>query len=116
MQFLLTGFTHDRGFRIFTFEGISPDRIRAPFTVRADLDLSRRYGIRLQDLPLICRSLLEGMGDGEQQHAFTFTEDAMRLRANNLAAIQALATVNKKPPRKKVTENNGMAWRSSPQS
>lgn len=112
MQFLLTGFTHDRGFRVFLFEGISPDRIRAPFTVRADLALSRRYGIRLQDLPLICRSLLESMGEGEQQHAFTFTEDAMRLRANNMAAAQALATV-KKTPRKKITENNGMAWRTS---
>ncbi|HEX5226119.1 MAG TPA: hypothetical protein VFW44_00335 [Bryobacteraceae bacterium] len=112
MTFLLTGFTHDGGFRVFTFEGISADRLRAAFTVRADLALSRRYGIRLQDLPLICRALLEGIGEEEQQHSFTFTEDAMRLRANDIAAAHASAASSKKPPRKKITENTGMAWRS----
>jgi len=113
LQFLLTGFTHEKGFRVFTFEGISPDRVRAAFTVRADMGLSKRYGIPLQDLPLICRALLEGIGDGEQEHVFTLTEEAMRLRADKIAASQALAKLNRKPPRKKITENNGVAWRSS---
>jgi hypothetical protein len=115
LQFVLTGFTHDKEFRVFTFEGISADRMRAVFTVRADLNLSRRYGIRFQELPLICRALLEGMGEGELQHTFTFTEDAMRLRASNVAATQASAALNRKPPRKRPTENNGTAWRTSPQ-
>lgn len=115
MQFLLTGFTHEKGFRVFTFEGISSERIRVAFTVRADLALSRRYGIRLQDLPLICRSLLEDIGEGEQEHVLTFTEEAMRVRASKIAASQALARVARKPPRKRITENNGIAWRHSSQ-
>ena len=83
MQFILTGFTQDREFRVFAFEGIDADRVRTPFTVRADLALSRTYGIRLQELPLMCRAILEAprgrSGRRDAQNALTFTEDAMRL-------------------------------------
>ena len=41
MQFVLTGFTQDLGCRVFAFEGIAVDRMRTPFTVRADLALIR---------------------------------------------------------------------------
>jgi len=86
MQFVLTGFKQEREFRVFAFEGIAADRVRIAFTVRADLDLSRRYGIRLQELPLICREVLEQREEGEQIHALTFTEDAMRIHASDRAA------------------------------
>ncbi len=33
--------------------------MRIRFTVRADLSLSRKYGIRLQELPLMCLGILE---------------------------------------------------------
>jgi hypothetical protein len=112
MQFILTGFTQDREFRVFAFEGIAADRARLPFTVRADLTLSRTYGIRLQELPLMCRGLLEGRDEGEQHNAFTFTEEAMRLHASNCIAARALAALKKKAPRKPVSENIGAAWRS----
>ena len=111
MQFVLTGFTQDREFRVFAFEGIAADRVRIAFTVRADLDLSRRYGIRLQELPLICREVLEHREEGEQRRALTFTEDAMRIHASDRAA-RATAARNKKPPRKANHEGNGAAWRS----
>lgn len=51
MQFILTGFTPDTGFRVFAFQGIGTDRTRTDFTVRTDLSLIRRYGIRMQELP-----------------------------------------------------------------
>jgi hypothetical protein len=54
MQFTLTGFTQDAGCRVFAYEGVGDDRVRIRFTVRADLALSRKYGIRLQELPLMC--------------------------------------------------------------
>ena len=41
MQFLLTGFTHDMGFRVFAFDRIGEDRIRTRCTVRTDLALVR---------------------------------------------------------------------------
>jgi hypothetical protein len=112
MQFILTGFTQDREFRVFAFEGISADRVRTPFTVRADLALSRIYGIRLQELPLMCRGILEHREEGEEQSALTFTEDAMRLHASNCVAARALAAQKKKAPRRPANENNGAAWRS----
>ena len=117
MQFVLTGFKQDREFRVFAFEGIAADRVRIAFTVRADLDLSRRYGIRLQELPLICREVLERREvleerqESEQLHALTFTEDAMRVHASDRAA-RATAARAKKPPRKANHEGNGAAWRS----
>jgi hypothetical protein len=111
MQFVLTGFKQEREFRVFAFEGIAADRVRIAFTVRADLDLSRRYGIRLQELPLICREVLEQREEGEQMHALTFTEDAMRIHASDRAA-RASAARSKKPPRKPNHEGDGAAWRS----
>jgi hypothetical protein len=116
MQFILTGFTQDREFRVFAFEGINADRVRTPFTVRADLALSRTYGIRLQELPLMCRAILEGREKGPEdedaQNALTFTEEAMRLHASNCSAARALAAQKKKAPRRPGNETNGAAWRS----
>jgi hypothetical protein len=116
MQFILTGFTQDREFRVFAFEGIAADRVRTPFTVKADLALSRTYGIRLQELPLMCRGILEqreeGPEEGAAENALTFTEEAMRLHASNCIAARALAAQKKKAPRRPANEANGSAWRS----
>jgi hypothetical protein len=112
MQFILTGFTQDSGFRVFAFEGIAADRVRVPFTVRADLALSRTYGIRLQELPLMCRGVLESREEGEQESTLTFTEEAMRLHASNCIAARALAAQKRKSTRRPPSENIGAAWRS----
>jgi len=82
MQFVLMGFTPDIGFRVFEFEGIRADQTRAEFSVRTDLSLARAYGIALQELPLLCRRLLEGRDQGEPQRMLTFTEGEMRIHAN----------------------------------
>ena len=80
MQFIFTGFMQDMGFRVFAFERVGPDRIRMKYTVRADLALLLRYGIPMQELPLLCRRLLERRNDDrEERGAVTFTEDEMRL-------------------------------------
>jgi hypothetical protein len=116
MQFILTGFTQDREFRVFAFEGIAADRVRTPYTVRADLALSRTYGIRLQELPLMCRAILERREEGTEQepvpNALTFTEEAMRLHATSCTAARALAAQKKKAPRRPTPETAGAAWRS----
>ena len=72
MQFVLTGFTPDTGFRVFNFEGIAEDRSRIGFTVRTDLALTRKYGIQMQDLPLLCRGLLERRDENETGRALIF--------------------------------------------
>ena len=101
MQFTLTGFTQDAGSRVFAYEGTGEDRVRIKFTVRADLALSRKYGIRLQELPLMCLGILERSSETDEAsgtepngdpRAMTFTEDAMmRYSEDCLAARDAAA-------------------------
>src|SRR5579859_7051557 len=103
MQFILTGFTQDTGFRVFAFEGVAIGQIRTIFTVKADLALSRRYGIAMQELPLLCRSLLDRQEEGGHiedetgelevvdKHTLTFSEDEMRACADKRTADRALA-------------------------
>jgi hypothetical protein len=117
MQFILTGFTQDTGFRVFAFEGVVVGQIRTVFTVRADLALSRRYGIAMQELPLLCRSLLDRQDEGAnkdevvQNHELIFSEKEMRAWSDKRAADRALAALKKKAPRRPVVENAGAAWR-----
>jgi hypothetical protein len=111
MQFVLTGFTQDLGCRVFAFEGIAVDRIRTPFTVRADLALIRRYGIQIQELPLLCRSVLERRDEASEAQAFTFTEEEMRTCATARAAAKDEAAHRRRPPRRPSPEGLGAAWR-----
>lgn len=57
--FVLTGFSHDLGFRVFEFNCVDETRARTRYTVRADMTLVRKCGIHIQELPLLCRRLLE---------------------------------------------------------
>ena len=111
MQFVLTGFTQDMGFRVFAFERVGDDRVRTPFTVRADLTLIRRYEIRVQELPLLCRGLLERRDETPEMRTFTFTEEDMRHYANDCATARQAAAAKRKPPRRPSNENLGAAWR-----
>src|SRR5205814_65359 len=101
------------GFRVFAFVGIAADRVRSGFTVRADLALIRRYGIRLQDLPLMCRGVLERRDETEAKRALTFTEDQMRVYAKDCALAREAAAQKRKPPRRPPSENVGAAWRGT---
>src|SRR5437868_98567 len=110
MQFILTGFTEETGSRVFAYEGIREDRSRTTFTVRADLTMIRTYGIRLQELPLLCRGILERGLETEDKRAWTFTEEEMGLYAK---VARDAAAQKRKPPRRPPTENAGAAWRAS---
>jgi len=110
IQFVLKGFSQIKGFRVFAFEGIASDRTRAMFTVKADLDMSRTYGIRLQELPLLCRAVLERTYFGGEKRAFAYSEEEMRLFADSAAARQEAAK-QKKPPRRPASDQVGAAWR-----
>jgi hypothetical protein len=121
MPFILTGFRQDMGFRVFAFERRETTRSRMEFTVKADLGLIRRYDIRVQELPLLCRSLLERQEASETQRAtavsdaetraLTFTEDEMRSCASDRAAAKTEAARKRKPPKRPTGENPGAAWR-----
>jgi len=111
MQFMLTGFTQDMAFRVFAFERMGTDRVRTKMVVRADLALVRRYGIQMQELPLLCRNLLERSDNGAETHTLTFSEDDMSLHAKDRASAKEAAARRRKPPRRTPSENVGAAWR-----
>ena len=94
MQFILKGFSQVKGFRVFAFERIAADWTRTAFTVRTNVALTRLYGIRLQELPLLCRSVLE-RSDDEENRALTFTEEDMRLHADGVRAREEAARQRK---------------------
>ena len=110
LQFILTGFTQDMGFRVFAFERMGEGRVRTKFTVRADLSLIRRYDIRMQELPLLCRNLLERCNDVETCTVI-FTEAEMSLHAQDCAAARQAAALKRKP-RRPPLENAGTGWRT----
>jgi hypothetical protein len=111
MRFVLTGFTQEVGVRVFAFSGVATDAARTEFTVRADLALSRRYEIRMQELPLLCRGLLEQRPEGDETRDLTFTEEAMQVHAKDCAAARVAAAAKRRPPRRPSGENLGAAWR-----
>jgi hypothetical protein len=109
VQFTLRGFRQVLGFRVYAFEARAEDQSRIPFTVKADLDLARRYGIRLQELPLLCREILDTCPKDAPQRAFAFTEEAMRL----FAAARDETAKPRKPPRRPASDQVGAAWRGT---
>jgi hypothetical protein len=98
MQYLLTGFTQNTGVRVFVFEGVAADWVRTAYSVSADLPLARKHGIQMQELPLLCRGVLEQRGEDDDRRAFTFTEGDMTLHAGLVRA--ALELSKKKAPRR----------------
>jgi len=98
VQYLLTGFTQDTGVRVFAFYGIAADWARTAYSVKADLALARKHGIQMQELPLLCRAVLERRSESDDQRDFTFTEGDMTLHSDLVRA--AIESHKKKGPRR----------------
>ncbi|MBA3974072.1 MAG: hypothetical protein C0504_07635 [Candidatus Solibacter sp.] len=109
MQFVLDGFSEAGGFRVFTFERVAADRSRTLFTVKTDVAMTQRYGIRLQELPLLCRAILEQHHEDDTSRAFTYTEEDMCRHANRATAKaeEAKQKRDRRPPPVKAAP----AWR-----
>lgn len=110
MRFVLTGFSHNAGLRVFGFEGVAADQTRTKFSVSADIALSGRYGIRVQELPLLCLRFLEQHDTGDKKRDLTFGEEDMCVYASNCAAEREAAQrkrSSRRPPRNVATRT---AW------
>jgi len=125
MQFTLTGFTQETGCRVFAYEGVGEDRVRIRFTVRADLALSRKYGIRLQELPLMCLGILERSSVSDEaggveslvaQRALTFTEAAMIQYADDCVAARDAAALKRSSLRRQPAKASAAAAEFNPYS
>ena len=107
-QFFLTGFTQAAGIRIYAFQG-RVDASRTDYTVEVDLALIPGYGIRIQDLPLLCRELLQQQAQPDEITAVVFTEQRMRSHAEKLAAARHEAE-HKKQPRHFASADAETGW------
>jgi len=110
-QYILTGFSQAEGIRVYAFEGIGGG-LRVDYTVEVDLSLIPNYGIRIQDLPLLCRELLQKRVESGEISALTFTEEEMRAHAEKLAAEREESARRKSAGRRPVNVNPGSGWRA----
>jgi len=97
-QFFLTGFTQAAAIRIYAFD-CRVDALRIGYTVEVDLALISGFGIRIQDLPLLCRELLQQRAQLDEICTVVFTEQRMRSHAEKLAVAREEAEHKKKQPR-----------------
>jgi hypothetical protein len=112
-HFMFAGFTQTAGIRTYAFESIGAGA-RTDHTVEVNLALLTGYGIRIQELPLLCRELLQQREEPDGLSACVFTEPQMRSHAEKLAIAKAEAAQKRKPPRHlAATPNPGSAWRNS---
>jgi hypothetical protein len=102
MRFNFIGFRQDGGSRVLTYEALGEDRVRTRFTVRVDLELSRRRGIRLQELPLLCVSVLERRTGDDRD--LTFSDEAMARAVQETAAAQEAEAARTAPPKRRKKE------------
>ena len=81
------------------------------FTVEADVRMLRKYGIGLQELPLLCRHLLEKPNHGSPARALSFGEDLMKEQADRRAALKQAALGKKKVYRRRRPAPLGQYFR-----
>lgn len=94
MQYILLGYDQAAGVRMYAFQGLA-NGARTNFTVGVDLTLINGYGIRIQDLPLLCRELLERRMEGGEARVLTLDEGEMRGYAEVCAAAREAARQKK---------------------
>lgn len=107
MQYQFIRFDQSEGVRRFAFDCIAEDRSISKVVVRADVMLARKYDIRLQELPLLCRRFLAELPPDSMEQSVTFSEAQMR--AVQTASRPLADTKQRKPPR--VSASTGHAWR-----
>src|SRR5579864_9408464 len=101
IEFVLAGFRQDNNIRRYSFQGIGVDRKGTEFTVGAELAQENKYRIPLQELPLLCRHVLEGYGSG-QTRALMFSETDMigyaTRRTAEMDAAEQKRRAHRSPP------------------
>jgi hypothetical protein len=110
MQFVLAGFRQVDNVRRYYFDVVGEDRTRKQVVVAADLGLVHQYRIPLQELPVLCRRLLEGRVKIE---TITFTEREMAQYADERSQAASAAAAKRRTHRPPVSDRVGNAWRGA---
>lgn len=85
MDYLLTSYRRANSVRVLVFDEVAADRTRTEFTVSIDIGLIGKYAIGLQELPLLCRQLLEKRANAAVTRTLVFAEADMALLADERA-------------------------------
>jgi hypothetical protein len=126
LEFIMTGFKQSLNVRHYSFQIVAGDRTRRDVLVDADLDMMRRHGISIQEMPLLCKHLLETMEDtriavaeakGESKtlsaetavERIEFTEQSMVLLAQVRATAKREQELRRKRPVVPVRNNTNAA-------
>jgi hypothetical protein len=120
VEFVLTGFSQENNIRRYTFQALPAGNSKPvatnkkEWTVSADLSLMRKHKIPLQELPLLCKRLVEAQADQAKEDTLMFTERDMLGYASNRTAAELAAEVKKRARRMPSSSRVGMAWRTAP--
>jgi hypothetical protein len=111
VEFIFKGFRDTNATRCFAFECVGSDRSRTNVTINADMIAAKKYNILLQDLPLLCRGMLQANQDTVLPASMTFSEHQM----SEVQAALLQKAADRKPPRRgRVSPLTGQAWRTGP--
>jgi hypothetical protein len=77
LEYVLTNFQQQLNIRRFFFKGTNAAKERLEYIVGIDLTWARKYGIPVQELPLLCVRFLEQRTDDLQPRGVNFTEAQM---------------------------------------
>jgi hypothetical protein len=106
MLFVLMGFDQEAGVRQYAFQRVV-NGARTDFTVGVDMALIPGSGIGIQDLPLLCREILEHAAEGEGLRALTLTATDLRVYADHCATAREAAAQKRKARKPPPAETAG---------
>jgi len=110
VNFVFTGFHQNDSVRQYVFQSVT--RPNEKFTVGADLNLVRKHKIPLQELPLLCRRLLEAKDEPQESPGLVFTEQEMLGYVEKRARVAHDAELKRRRFRVAASPRIGEAWRS----
>lgn len=111
MSFVFRGFQQTNGQRTYTYDGVAADRSRSEFTVLVELAMLRRHKISLQELPLLCRAVLDSEAALPcEQRSYAFGEVQMCVQDAYAAAKAEAAQKRRKAPKRAPAHNPEHAW------
>lgn len=86
MRFALTGFYQNYNIRRYLFQGIGEGGRRTDWNVDVDLTMLQRYGIPIQEAPLLCSVALAAQAIHDKSQTFMIPESHLRARAAERAS------------------------------
>lgn len=96
MDYVLMDFQQRANVRHYSFRGTTEDNQRFDFVVNVDLDIVLKHRIPIQEIPLLCRRLLEQEPVSAQSRKLTFSEEHMQAHVKRCEEEKRQAVMRRK--------------------